>query len=545
MTLPVPLSIRVGDTNVSEEAQSVGFRVEAIGGVKSITFRLARPLTSFDPNLAAFSRVTLYDTRTADAVADGRISDTGRGVSSADGQQWEVTAFGPSQHVYDETVPLIYIDRSLQDGWRQVERLVARGTVTQSQKPNNTSDSAPECMVLQFAPNVTMAANDRVVNRYERLRETGQRLASFGYSWDASPTDAAILIQGVSRTDGGTGEAAASNSFNTAGGSNSGVYPTDILASTRNTLDLRIVSTGAGFMVAGTSDLYWGAFNSLWVRAMTLNKNGTDQTSGLSNAYVVAYRVVNDLLARVLDQFDGPGANVDTSASFQIEQLAYPDGVTSGQVLDDMMALEPSMRWTTGPANSAGKYSFSWEPWPTTVRYEVTLDDGGDFPVSAQELYNQVLVRWRDSRGRVRSTTRTLACKLLDDAGVTRKAVIDVGDEIASLTSAQRLGDNFLLEHNVPANAGTLVISRPIMDLALGRMVQPYEIKAGQLIRVKGVESYPDSLNASSNDGMTVFRIWAGTYSSDTHAMSVELDTYSRTTANALARLAKRRIRKR
>jgi hypothetical protein len=79
----------------------------------------------------------------------------------------------------------------------------------------------------------------------------------------------------------------------------------------------------------------------------------------------------------------------------------------------------------------------------------------------------------------------------------------------------------------------------------LNRDVDPFEIKAAELIRVRGIESYPNALNASSSDGLTVFRIWSKTYSADDDTATLELDSYSRTEINALAALAKRRERKR
>jgi len=545
MTLTVPLTVRIGDRSITTEVSGVGFRKEAIGGVQSITLRLARPLDRFDIDLAAYSRVYIYDARTTETIAEGRLSDTGRSASSGEGQQWDMTAFGPAQHASDKTVPLVYVDQSLTDGWRQVNRVVKGATFSQSTKPNSTSDSAAECQVFQFPNGTALATNDEVTARYERIRECAMKLGSFGFDWDAGVTNADYSIKGIPLTDGTTGSAAFSATFNTAGGTGvSKVVVTDF-SNGRNTLDTSIRYTGAGATPA--SDAFWGAFSLLWIRSLLLDSSGTEITGaggGYANGYVFAYQVVGDLLGRVLDQFDGANASIATT-SYQIDQLVYYDGATAAQVFDDLMLLEPAYRWTTGPSNSAGLYSFSWEAWPTSVRYEVTLDDGGTFPTSAQELYNSVLVRRRDKRGRVRSTIRTGTCPILDNAGIDRQAMIDIGDEAASSSNASRVGDNFLAEHQYPANAGTLTVNRPIMDLELGRMVLPHEIEPGELIRVRGVESYTDALNASSKDGLTVFRIWSSSYNSDSDSVSLELDTYSRTTANALARLARRRNRRR
>ena len=78
MTLPVPLTVRIGNRHVTSRVESLTFRKEQ-GGVKNIAFRFAKPvdrLSEFDTSL--FQRVYIYDARTAATVAEGRISDPGR-----------------------------------------------------------------------------------------------------------------------------------------------------------------------------------------------------------------------------------------------------------------------------------------------------------------------------------------------------------------------------------------------------------------------------------------------------------------------------------
>jgi len=541
MSLRVPLAVRVGSKHMTRELSGLTFREEAIGGLKYINLDLARPLDRFDSNLAAYSKITIYDGRSALPVVEGRLTDPGRSAGS-DGQVWEMTGFGPAQHASDIEFPYIVIDKSADDGWRRVDSNSAGGTNSTGPRPDDSSDAPLEGIILQFPQGIPVTTNSRVTMRYERLREAGQKLGGFRYAQDAGVIDTGYDIQGVTRTNGGSGENALSATFSTAGVYTSAVVVTDF-PNGRNTLDLRVIRNGAATNVA--DDNHWGAFVDLMIRALILNKDGAEITSGYATTYVFAHTVVNDLLGRVLDQFDGANAIVDTSGSYQIDQIAYPDGVTAGQVLEDLMQVEPTHFWTTGPDTTGGGYSFSWIPWPTTVRYEVTLAGGGNFPTSTQELYNRVLVRWRDGQGRTRTTPRTMACEILNAAGVNRQKVLDLGDEIGSAAAAIRAGDAFLADHNVPKNAGSITISQPIRDLATGRMVQPWEVKPAELIRVRGIESYPDALNASSNDGLTVFRIWSKTYSSESNTASLELDTFAHTEVTALATLANRRGRRR
>ena len=538
MSLPVPLTVAVNGKAVTREAVGLSFRKDAIGGVQSISLRLSRPLDRYDPDLRPWKIVTIYDARSAEIVAEGRIAELGRSASSSDGQVFEVNCFGPAQHAWDKTVPLIYVDQSLTDGWRQVERIQKGGTWSQSSMPDNTADSAAEAQVFQFPEGSTVATNDELTARYERLREAGQKVARVSATWDAGSTDANYRAKMFVRTNGAGGTAVFNATFNTAGGTTSGVVVTDWANDGKNTVDTKIVFTGATGKPA--NDNKWAAFSDIVIRGMLLNADGTDRTSYGFN-YVIAHDIVNDLLGRLLDQYDGATATVDTSGTYQIDSLVYPDGVAAGDVLADLMALEPAFRWTVGPGGA-----FSWELWPTTVRYEVSLEDGGSFPVTGQEQFNQVEVRWRDKRGRTRTNLRTAACPDLDAEGLTRTAHIDLGDEVASSNNADRIGDNFLARHRTAINAGTLNVSRPIRDLETGRMVRPHEIEPGELIRVRGVESYPDALNASSNDGLTVFRVWSVTYNSDSDTATLELDSYSRETAYRLGLLARtKRGRKR
>lgn len=531
----VPLAVRIGSRHITREVSGLSFRKEAVGGLKSINLRLARPLDRFDPDLAALSSVYIEDGRTAEIIAEGRLSDFGRSAGS-DGQQWELVAFGPAQHAADVAVPLVYFDASTAEWHRSTY------TSPSSQTWYDEIDEDISGCMMRPSEGSTVSTSWVADMIHRSVRRAGMELGRIRCSWDAGVTNADYVLQLVTRAGTGGGSTAASASANTAGGTLSGVVVTDFTQGD-DVVSVRVVRNTSSIVA---TENHFFHFFSFAIRALIYSADGAARTTGYANDYILAHEVVNDLLGRpgVLDQFDGAGATVDTGGTHQFDQLSYPDGVTPEQVFDDLMLLEPAYRWTTGP-NAGSGYAFRWEPWPTTVRYEVDLNDGGDFPASSQELFNKVTVRWRDRDGRSRTTTRTLACAILDGAGINRSTTIDLSDEIGSSAAAVRAGDNFLAEHNVPNNAGTITVSRPVRDRSTGLMVDPHEIEPGELIRVKGVESYPDALNASSNDGQTVFRIWSMTYSSDSASAVLELDTFSRTVANALARLGKRRTRKR
>ena len=531
----VPLTVRLGSEHITREVAAVGFRKEAVGGVRNITLRLARPLDRVD-QIAAYTRVYLYDARSGETIAEGRLSDLGRSAGAGSGQQWDLVAFGPLQHASDVTIPLIYIDQSLEH-W----------TMNDSKTVKTVKQAWAEAVAdlpghLSWAPTgITVTTSFANNMAYRALLDAGMKLGGLTATWAAGIADSDYRAQMCTHQGlAGAETTAYDAAFATGTTTKSIVVGTDF-TNGHDIVNVRMQRVTTSITAA---DSHWLLWHSIYVRALLLDKAGTEITTGYTTTYVQMHDVVKDLLGRVLDQYDGANA-VLTAGTYQIDQMAYPDGVTPAQVFDDLMLLEPAYYWTTGPSNAAGKFSFSWVAWPTTVRYETTLEDGASFPVSSQELYNRVLVRWRDKVGRTRNTVRSGACPVLDTAGVTRQSIIDLGDEIASAANAQQVGDNFLLDHKYPNNAGSLAVSRPIRDLTTGAMVRPHEIQPGELIRVRGVESYPDALNASSNDGQTVFRIWTMEYNSDSDTANLELDTYSRTTANALARLMTRRNRKR
>jgi len=535
MSLPVALAVRLGNSHITRDVAALRFRKEAVGGVRNITLRLARPLDRVD-QITAYTRVYVYDARSAATLAEGRLSDLGRSAGT-DGQQWDLVAFGPAQHASDKTFPYMMIDTTCSLFLRS-PGATRNATVGQDERVLGTPS------IVAAAEEGKTIGTSWVAQMIDRLvLECGMKLGRVACTWDSGVTDANYVLQLRTRQGSGAETVAASASSNTAGGTMAAVVVTNF-TNGHDTLSATVVRNTAGTTGA---ESHWFEFWNFVIRALMISAAGAERTAFTSTDYVLAHDVIEDLLGRVLDQYDGTNATIDKTAAYQIDQLSYPDGTTAAQVLDDLMALEPAYYWTTGPSNSAGAYSFTWAAWPTTVRYEVDLNDGGAFPVSAQELYNKVLVRWKDPGGRTRTVVRIGACPVLDNATppVTRQAIIDASDELGSTAAATRLGDNFLAEHKYPANAGTLTASRPIRDLTAGAMIEPFEIQPGELIRVRGVESYPDALNASSNDGMTVFRIWSMEYDSDSNSAVLELDTYSRTTANALARLTTRRNRKR
>lgn len=530
----MPLSVRLvtsrGEKHITLELRDLSFRDVAIGGWASARMSLDRPLITQPDEIIYYGRVLIYNTRSAQVVWEGRLEDPGRGVRS-DGQIWDLTAMGPAARVADNPQPLFYADTTLSsERW-------ARDDLNSQPAWDLDVGGGNNRITMTVARGTVAVTGGELRAENESLRGAGLLLGRVGFAWDAGVTDANWLVRCVTSPDGGaTQHTAYSASLTTTGaGISCEAGGANAITAGDASVALKLIRITADQTVA--NDDTWIFFDGpVSVRMLLKNAAGVDITSGYSLPTVLASDVVKDLLGRMLGSYDGANAVVATT-TYPIDQLAYPDGVDAARVLSDLLMLEPAYRWGAYESNAVGKHRFEWTLWPTQVRYEADVLDGFDSPGSAVDLYNGVQVRWREQSGQIRVTHRTAIVPILADAQLTREAIIDLGDNIGSTAAAIQVGDTFLADHTYPPNAGRLTVARPVLDLLTGRMTPPWEIKAGELIRVRGVLPRIDALNASSRDGVTVFRVWSREYSAASAAATLELDSYAPSTARALASL--------
>jgi hypothetical protein len=526
MTLNIPLSVRIKatraggtviDRHVTRELIDFSFRSTAPGGFASARFSLHRPLFLEADDIRPFANVYVYDPA-GQVVWEGRLEDPGRSAGN-NGEVWEVAALGPATHTRDRTVPIVYVDT----------RLSAFYTSNGSGRAYNVG-TRESSAVTDGALNIS-AGRGSVVTQlslgagtYDVLYLTGQDLARIYFDWDGGFSSGSTQAELRTTEDLGGTTTITSSNISTSGGSlvaELGGSP----AITANHNRVLLVNRRSGADLNPVSDdNYWIEFYNMAVVGQRYNQSGGLITSGYSSNTVLASEVVADLLGRVLTQYDGGNATIATT-SYAIEQLAYPDGVTAEKVLADLMELDVGYLWEAWESNVAGKNRFVFRAWPTSIRYEADVVDGYSSVGSASDLYNAVTVRYRDSISQIRTVRRTQTVTVLDDASLTREAFIDLGDEVSTQANAERAGDQFLAEHQTPANAGRLTIARKIVDFDTGRMVNPWEIKPGYLIRVRGLESSVDAISGTARDGTTIFKIAAVEYSVSDASAQLELDT--------------------
>lgn len=533
MTLPIPLTVRLSsarsDRHITADLHDLSFRTVVPGGFASARFTLSRPLTVQPDELAYYGRVYVYDATNGQVVWEGRLEDPGRGVGGI-GEIWELAAVGPSAHAQDRTFPYVLVHTHVSD-WRKAEYLandMPTGIV-------EVTDFGGIGIACRLPSSSDIPANARAAALYNGILEAGQELALISYNWDTGLTN----VNFAQRCTTEDGTVVYESDADTAGGGSTRVVGTNwTLGQASPRLAFQWDGGASG---TGTSNGYWAFFRDVVVAAIRYNKSGTKITSGYTaaNALVYADQVVADLLGRILNQYDGANAAV-AATTFGMDQIAYDTGTTAAAVLDDMMLIEPTFYWAAWESNTAGKYRFEWREWPTTIAYEATVEDGYSSSGSSEGLYNEVRVSYIAPNSLEVTRTRTQAVAELTAAGLTRSDRIELGKEIGSNVNAVRIGDQFLDDHQVPPNLGRLTVARPIYDHTLGRVVQPWEIRPGKLIRVRGLLASSDALNATSRDGVTVFKLIAVDYDTASAAAILELDSQPLTLAHLLARIEQR-----
>jgi hypothetical protein len=519
----IPLCVEVtgdaGARHITREIASLRFRKTAPGGFGPASCSLHHPLAVNDPLIKAFSRLRITDGRHGGVIHEGLLVDPAQAVSEQ-GQLYELTVDGPSSLASAREEAVLYIDQRLEP-WRR------SGTDTTNQffktDSGTYSDNRPT-LDTSVGRNVVVGLGYLGAWHNEMFNDAGQHIARVSFSWlaEKADTDWEVRLRLRDAVSGGATTDAYTADFQTGGVAVAKVITTDWPA-TRAIVALVVRSKAA---VTVLDDTTYARFMSIIVRGTLYSAAGAELTAAASYTTntVKAHEIVADVIGRFLPEVDGAGATIDTSGTYTITSLVYPDAVTPAKILEDMMGFEPTYWWGIYEANTAGQYRFAWQPYDLNTRYVIPPDAGFSSSTSSVELLNRVIVRYVDASGQRRTVTRTAANATLDAAGLIRSRTIDAGDNIHTSTDAARIGDQYLTQHASPGNAGTLYVAQPVVDLLTGRTVMPWEIEPGYVVQVPGVAPNPDVLNATGADGFTRFLSVAMEYDSDTAMATLELD---------------------
>lgn len=325
------------------------------------------------------------------------------------------------------------------------------------------------------------------------------------------------------------------------------------------------------------------------VQVLRLDRNGTPITTPASypNEYVTLPQVVEDVVGRFLvagwNQGEHPGTQggdvpwpgqvrptdlyLDKSSPAVFSSLTYFDGATAEQILADMMNAQPGAYWAiwesrwgatdqSSDRNQAG-FRFEWATWPASWGYQASSLDGLEEQPNGENLYNYINYKWsldttwNGTPGHKRfgvAWSQEPAVPIsqppnfyegsdLNFAHVSR-AITLIRDEPITAPPGDEY-NSLLSRYRKTGNSGTITIRRPIHFYDPGatsysggnRMVQPWEIRPGKLIKITDMmprgmiqdHSHGQTLPPEAHDG-TVWRVVATEYSSSDNSCRLELD---------------------
>lgn len=493
------------------------------GGFKSASFVVSQRLGYRSDIIQPYSRIYVFDKRSGATMFEGDVSHPGRSVSD-DGALLEVTVEGGVERLNDWSGPRIFVDRDLQ-GWM----LTNTATIgTQADAGEDRGGSGADAMTLAFPSSFHVEANYRSEVGYYRLREAGQELGAFNYAWDGGHTSGVPgwQVRGIVSPPS---DLIRTQTLSTGGSGGSIAIVGLAFVTGTNVAYMQLIWTGGPSSTSTTSDITWASMHHVVVQCRYKLKDGVNYLpTGSYDDYTTAEKVTHDLLGTILaDTFDGPGAEVDAGTGYSIPQLAYPDGVTPRQVLDELMKFEAGCTYLVGPSTpGSDKYSFKWMARTNDVRYEfITWTDQYSTGAQPVDQYNEAISRWKSPTGLVKSTVTTQSIPEMTAMGRTRRFFQDLGETVSDSDNATQANAAVLLDHRFPQNGGSVTVARPVVDLFTGRRVQPYEIEPGYLCRIVGVNPSRDALNNNPRNGSTLCLIVATDYDADAHATTVALDS--------------------
>lgn len=533
--MTVPLTVRLTTPDgaqrmVTQQVSGLTFTTKIRGGFASANLTMSRPLDA--PPIPALSELAVFDARTGRTVWEGRISGPGR-RSGPRGQEVQLVAIGEGvASMQDVDTPYMIVDSDL-SSWDEQESSRKEMTVSVGAVPGGPTRG------LTFKARGSVNNGDTTYAWFRDLWRCGQQIGALYFYWYSSEGGARAIDLRIGDQPLTPSSVYASYPWNTAAGGalfafTPGTYP---LSSTPK-FAWRFTASGA------LGDNTWSAVTQavVYARLLGTNRQPLPNAAYQSVPWLTADKVFTDVVARFCPRLDIESAVLDVG-SFKFTQLSWPTSITPEKVVDEVLEMEPDFTWAVWEKQPNGRWRTEFKRLESTVRYEATVVDGYDAPAPGSDVYDRVVVRWKDTAGDDQVTVVTNTVPALAAAGMSRTKTIDLGDEVGSAAQAQQYGAAFLADHDVAPNAGTLTIARRLRDLITGRYVAPWEIRSGALVRVRGIQSTPDDLNATSPNGLTVARIVATRFDADEGICEADLDVPALTEQRMIAQLANARTR--
>lgn len=498
-----PLGVRINDgkndRRIEGKTTGLKFRKTAPGGFHSASMTLNVPRDAFT-DLGPADRVYIYGP-TGRTLWEGFL-DNPASTDGPAGQSIEVSALGTMNLAQDQSKALVYIDRDL-GGWVAYAGSATSANATTSNDPTGGSG---EGLITGFNPGQAIGTSAVAQIRYEAFNRAGWLAGAINTDARSGKIDTGYRTELAYSGPGGT-----FGFVTILSGTGITTIPANesrFVGASIDALSLRLKRTGGATNIA--DDNTWSWFTNISVVGARLDRFGTLLTGSgplVSTTYVRADWVVEDLLGRSLSNLIDPTLSTVQVTTYQIDQLAYHDGATAAQVLDDLTLWEPSMLWEILEHTGRG-YRFNYRAWPTTARYEVSVKDGYSAPGSDVDLCNRIAVKWTDEQRNDRTTivyassapgvvpswipsgaaptVFAASLKALEDAGRAKDAEpVMLPEGRGSAANAQRIGEQVLAAKADPPKAATVTVRRRLVDLTRGGTVMPYEIEPGYMVRVR------------------------------------------------------------
>lgn len=534
-----------GSLRITRRLSDLQFRSDIKGGFASGSFTLQRPIDK--AQLDMFTDVLVFDSRTGKQVGGGRLLTPGRS-NSDQGQVAKVSFIGEGlASMQDVNRPWFLIDGDVSK-WQRTSRNTKKFEAGQNSAPNDDTDL--EGLLFTGEDGPTLYANSYVMMTNRIAATCGREVGSLSFLHKAGITTQYWLVEGRVLTDDLlTSQTPISDQFSVSWSARRFMTCNgDFSPSGKTVAGLRwrrITTNKTG------DDDDWNFVRDPYVRARIADRTRTAiaDATYLQN-YVYAHTAFIDWIANNCPRLDILNAYVD-SGTYQFNQLSWPDGIDGVGLMDELLEIESGFMWGAYDKQPNGQWRVELRIMPTDVRYELSVKDGYDDPSPTDDLYNVVWCTWTSKSGKPYSTrvpsSGVASVPQLDAAGVTRSTVLPLGTDVGSESQATQAGLDFLTDHGVVPNGGTIEINgaRRIYDRYTARYVAPWEIEPGYLARIRGVQPRPDTLNpAGGPDGSTISRIMSMDWQDMRGTAVLELDTYTLSVKRKIADLVNGRIRK-
>lgn len=252
--------------------------------------------------------------------------------------------------------------------------------------------------------------------------------------------------------------------------------------------------------------------------------------------------LVDDVIGRMLA--DDLLISADIAApDTLVEHAVWWEGITARGVFDFVARLEPDFYWAVWePQVIGGKARFEYVTWRTYPRYVIPPDSATiNLVGGADDLADVALVSYQTSNGVPASTVVRASVPELTAAGVSRTLMVDLtGEGTLSAASAAAKGLHALRTANLQRSSGSATVFGPVLDMRTGRMVEPWEIRAGWNVVLGGGQLRADGglaySTTGSRDGRSTFRATAVTYSASSQTAEITLDGGRRSLFNRVRR---------